>query len=187
MNQQYPPNPWKTKSKKEVYRNPWIVVEDHEAINPSGGESQYGVVKFQNLAVGVVALTEDAQTYLVGQHRYPLDSYSWEIPEGGCPIGTDPLKSAKRELVEETGITAKMYERIATLFLSNSVTDEKAIVYLATDLTMGESEPEPTENITVKKLPFKEAFNMVMAGEIQDAISVAAILKVKLLLEERTP
>lgn len=172
-------NPWQTLSEKRVYDNPWISLTEYQIINPGGGAGIYGKVHFKNLAIGIIVLDENFDTWLVGQYRYPLDQYSWEIPEGGGPLNEDPLRSAQRELLEETGITAKNWAEIQRLHLSNSVSDELAIIYLARDLSFGEPSPEETEQLIIRKLPFSEAFNMVMNGEITDSLSVAAIFKVK--------
>jgi ADP-ribose pyrophosphatase len=180
MSKQYK-NPWKTLSEKEIYQNPWIRLTEAQVINPGGGKGIYGKIHFRNLALGIVALDENHHTWLVGQYRYVPDQFSWEIPEGGGPIGTDPLNSAKRELLEETGISAASWTEIQRLHLSNSVSDELAIIYLARDLEFGEAHPEETEELSIWKLPFDEAYKMVLEGEITDSMSVAAILKVKAL------
>ena len=174
-------NPWQTLSEKKIYKNPWISVTEYQVINPGGGEGIYGKVHYKNLAIGILVLDNDYSTWLVGQHRYPLNQFSWEIPEGGGPLEEDPLRSAQRELLEETGISASSWVEIQRMHLSNSVSDELAIIYLARDLSFGESNPEETEQLTIKKIPFDEAYNMVMSGEITDSMSVAAILKVKVL------
>ena len=171
-------NPWKTLTSSKIYSNPWIDLYHNEVITPGGTEGIYGKVHYKNIAVGVIPLDEEGNTYLVGQYRYTIDKYSWEIPEGGCPEGQTPLEAIKRELKEETGLTAKTWEKIMTLYTSNSVCDEKALLYIARDLEMGEAEPEDTEELVVKKIPFSEAVDMVHRGEITDAMSVAAILKV---------
>lgn len=170
-------NPWTTLSTKTVYSNPWIDVEHHEVITPGGSKSIYGKVHYNNIAVGIIPLDEDNNTWIVGQHRYPNDIYSWEIPEGGSPIGTSRLQSAKRELKEETGIIAQDWQEILKLHTSNSVCDEEAYIYIARDLTFGESEPEDTEELVIKKLPFEELYQMTLRGEITDAMSVAGILR----------
>ena len=157
----------------------------HKVLNPSNNEGIYGVVHFKNLAIGVLPIDEEGNTWLVGQYRFPLNAYSWEIPEGGGSHDADPIISAKRELLEETGLLANDWSELLTMHLSNSVSDEKAIVFLAKSLTQGEAEPEETEDLTIKKIPFEEAFQMVINGEITDSISVAAILKYKLLLEKK--
>lgn len=177
-------NPWIIKAEKKIYENPWIILTEYDVINPGGGKGIYGKVHFRNLAVGILVLDEEQNTWLVGQYRFSTDMYSWEIPEGGCPEGTDPLQSAQRELREETGLAAENWQPILKMQLSNSVSDEMAIVYLATGLTQHDAEPEETEQLQVKKLPFEEACKMVEEGMITDSISVAAILKIKLLLAE---
>ena len=174
-------NPWQTLSEKKIYKNPWISVTEYQVINPGGGQGIYGKVHYKNLAIGILVLDNEYNTWLVGQHRYPLNQFSWEIPEGGGPLEEDPLKSAQRELLEETGISASSWVEIQRMHLSNSVSDELAIIYLARDLSFGESNPEETEQLTIKKIQFDEAYNMVMSGEITDSMTVAAILKVKVL------
>ncbi|MDR6940239.1 NUDIX hydrolase [Mucilaginibacter pocheonensis] len=177
-------NPWKITSEKTIYNNPWINVTEYQVINPSGNPGIYGKVHFKNLAIGVIPLDEELNTYLVGQYRFALDQYSWEMPEGGSPEGTDPLESAKRELLEETGLKADQWVEIQRMHLSNSVSDELCIIYLARDLTQFEAEPEDTEQLIVNKVPFAEVYRMVCSGEITDSVTVAAVLKVQLLLLE---
>ncbi|RZK74338.1 MAG: NUDIX hydrolase [Pedobacter sp.] len=174
-------NPWTTLQRKEVYDNNWINVNEHQVINPSGGKGIYGVVHFKNRAIGILPLDEDNNTWLVGQYRYPLNAYSWEIPEGGGQLGADPLIGAKQELLEETGLIAKEWIEIQRMHLSNSVSDEFAVIYIAKGLTMTEAAPEETEQLAIKKLPFEEAYQMVMNGTITDSMSIAAILKTKIL------
>ena len=169
--------PWKTVSSKIVYDNPWIKVREDKIINPSGGDGIYGVVSFKNIAIGIVPVDEQGFTYLVGQYRYPLDEYSWEIPEGGGPIGIDILDSARRELKEETGFTANKWTNICRIHTSNSVTSEEGFIFLAEELTPGENELEATEDIVVKKVKLKEAVEMVMDNRITDGLSIAGILK----------
>lgn len=175
-------NPWKITGSKNVYDNKWISVTEHQVINPSGNQGIYGVVHFKNVAVGVLPLDEEHNTWLVGQYRFPLNRYCWEIPEGGSPFDEDPVNGAARELEEETGLQANSFTKIVEMHLSNSVSDEYAVVYLAQGLTQHLPNPEDTEQLSVKKLPFEEAYQMVMRGEITDSMSVAAILKVKLML-----
>ena len=177
-------NPWKITKSKTAYDNPWIKVTHNEVLNPAGNEGIYGVVHFKNYAVGILPLDTHLNTYLVGQYRFALDSYSWEIPEGGCPESTDILATAKRELKEEVGLSANKWAPLMTMHLSNCVSNEIAHIFIAQDLTEGIAEPEETEDLVVKKIPFAEVYEMVMNGEITDAISVAAILKVKILLEK---
>ncbi len=171
-------NPWTTLSIKEVYDNPWVTVTHREVLTPTGTSGIYGQVHFKNLAVGIIPLDEDYNTWLVGQYRYTLEAYSWEIPEGGCPLGQeDGLASAKRELLEETGIQAKRWTPLLDIHTSNSVTDEAGIIYIAQELSFGEAEPEETEDLAIRKLSLEEAFEMVMKGEITDSLSVAGLLK----------
>ena len=170
-------NPWKTISGKLVYDNPWINLTEYEVITPAGTPGIYGKVHFKNIAIGVIVIDENGDTYLVGQYRFPLNEYSWEIPEGGCPEGTDYLVTAKRELKEETGFEAKTWTEILRMHVSNSVSDEYAVVYVAQDLRAGEAEPEDTEKLAIEKMPFAQALQWVMEGKITDSISVAAILK----------
>ncbi len=170
-------NPWITRNSKTVFDNPWITLSEHDVTNPGGGKSLYGKVHFKNYALGIVALDEDMNTWLVGQWRYPLNEYSWEIPMGGGPLEVDRLTSAKRELKEETGISAKEWRVITKIHLTNCVSDEVGYGYLAQDLSFGEPEFEETEDLEIRKLPFKEALDMTLAGEITDSLSVATILK----------
>ena len=176
-------NPWETKSRKEIYENRWIHVVENQVINPAGGEGIYGVVHYKNIAVAVIPLDEHGNTYLVGQYRYPLDSYEWEIPMGGGNKKNNPLDSAKRELLEETGIKANHWENILETQVSNSVSDEISVTFLARGLDYQEAIPEETEDLQIKKLPLKEAVKLVIAGEIKDAISVASLLKLNYLIE----
>ena len=167
-------NPWETVSTRVVYDNPWIRVREDKVVRPDGLPGIYGVVHFKNVAVGVLAV-EDGMLYLVGQYRYPLERYSWEIPEGGCPEGCDPLEAARRELAEETGLSARRWTKMGEAHLSNSVSDELAVWFLAEGLEQGEQRPEGTERLQVRRVSLKEALWMVGAGEITDALSVMAI------------
>lgn len=178
-------NPWQTVAVKPVYDNNWINVTEYDVINPSGGKGIYGKVHFKNRAIGILPLDEALNTWLVGQYRFTLSAYSWEIPEGGGMLGTDALEAAKRELREETGLVAQEWTKLLDFHLSNSVSDEYGHIYLARQLTQHAPQPEETEQLQVKKLPFEEAYAMVQNGIITDSMSVAAILKVKLMLVER--
>ena len=172
-------NPWRTVTRRVVYRNAWITVEEDEVIRPDGRPGIYGVVRFPGCATGVVALDEADRLVLVGQFRYALGRYSWEIPEGSADLD-DPLRGAQRELLEETGLTADHWETLLRADLSNSVTDETVHVYLARGLTAGEARPEGTERLQVRWVAFDEALAMVDDGRITDAISVMAIQAVAL-------
>jgi len=177
-------NPWTTISKKEVYDNPWIKVEEHQVITPNQKKGIYGKVIFKNLAIGILPLDENVYTWLVGQYRYTVDEYAWEIPMGGGPADQTALESAKRELKEETGLKANEWTELLKIHTSNSVTDEVGYVYLAKDLTQGEPEFDDTEDLKIWHLPFQEAYQMVLDGQITDAISMVAILKTAVLLEK---
>ena len=171
-------SPWKSLKSEIKYNNLWIEVAEHQVINPGGGQGIYGKVHFKNIAVGVIPIDEDNNTWIVGQHRFTLNEFSWEIPEGGAPIGEELIDCAKRELKEETGLVADSYELILKMHTSNSATDEVAYVFLAKGLTQGESNLEETESdLQVKKMSFEKAYQMVMSGEITDSMSVAGILK----------
>jgi len=179
-------NPWTTLSSATHYDNPWITVTEHQVLNPAQSPGIYGTVHFKNIAIGIVPIDANGFTWLVGQYRYPLKAYSWEIPEGGGKLHEPPLQSAKRELKEETGLEAARWEQILEMHLSNSVTDERAVVFLATELKEGLSSPEETEVLSLRKVSIADALDMVERGEITDAVSVAAILKTNLLLRNRS-
>src|SRR3954451_23971648 len=150
-------NPWKIIVQKDIYDNPWINVTEFDVINPSGGKGIYGKVHFKNIAIGIIPLDDDLNTYLVGQFRFAIDQYSWEIPEGGGPLIIDVLESAKRELKEETGLVAEEWVKLSDIYLSNSVSDERGVLYMARKLKQEEAMPEETEQLVVKKIPFEEA------------------------------
>ncbi len=172
-------NRWQTLSSIEKYDNQWINVTEYQVINPAGGRGIYGKVHFKNIAIGIVPIDEFGNTWLVGQWRYVLNEWSWEIPEGGGPLTIDPLLSAQRELQEETGLTARRWSMIQRVHLSNSVSDEEGLLYLAEDLTTGLHALEDTEaDLKVWKLPLWEAISMVEAGKITDSLSVIGLLKV---------
>jgi len=181
--QSFMKNPWKTLRAKIVYDNPWMQVTHREVINPSGNAGIYGVVHFKNVAIAIVPLDEKNNTWLVGQYRYTLEQFSWEVPEGGGNPGEPVLLAAQRELEEETGITAKSWIEIGALHPSNSITDERGVVFVAKDLTIGTPNPDDTELLEVRKIPLDEAVEMVLRGEITDALAVSAILKVKMLID----
>jgi 8-oxo-dGTP pyrophosphatase MutT (NUDIX family) len=177
-------NPWVINGEKQAYNNPWISVTEYDVLNPSGNKGIYGKVHFKNKAIGIIPLDNEGNTYLVGQYRFPLNQYSWEIPEGGGPLQHDMLSAAQRELKEETGLVAEEWTPLLDLHLSNSVTDEHGRIYLARKLSQEAPAPEETEALTIRKLPFSEAYEMVEKGIITDSLAVTAILKVKILFLE---
>lgn len=176
--------PWKTLKVEERYATPWISVSHHDVIDPSGAPGIYGVVHFRNLAVGIVPLDDEGNTWIVGQYRYPIKEYSWEIPEGGGKRNVPAIESAQRELREETGIEATNWTEILRMHLSNSASDEEAIIYLARGLSFHAPEPDQNEELRIRKLPFTALYEMVMRSEVRDSLTVAAVLKVQLMLND---
>ena len=175
-------NPWTRLSRRKVYENPWIEVYHDDVLRPDGRPGVYGVVHYRNYAVGVVALDEQERVLLVGQYRYSLGRYSWEIPEGGAVIGEEePLDCARRELAEETGYAAREWRELLRSHLSNSVCDELGICFLATGLTPGVARPDGTELLQVRWVPFDEAYWMTVTGEITDSLTMLGLQRVALL------
>jgi len=173
-------NPWQTHSTRVIYENPWIRVEESQVTNPSGGPGIYGVVHFAHRAVGVIPIDEEDHTWLVGQYRYATNRYEWEIPEGGCEPGEELRVCAMRELREEAGVVAgKLDLLIDSMQTSNSVCNETAWVFVATDLSFCERELDDTESIAVRRLPLEEAFAMVERGELRDSMTVAGLMRLK--------
>jgi 8-oxo-dGTP pyrophosphatase MutT (NUDIX family) len=170
--------PWGVTSAKVVYDNPWINVTEHQAVAPTGHPALYGKVSFKNQAIGVVPLHADGTVTLVGQARFPRGNYSWEIPEGGAPMGEDPLDGAKRELAEEVGLVAADWRPILTMELSNSISDEVAHGFLALDLSSTKAEPDETEDLAVARVPFAQALDAAVAGRMPDSLTVALLLRV---------
>lgn len=169
-------NPWKTLGSREIYRNPWLSLREDRVIRPDGVEGIYGVIDTR-IATGVCALTPDRELYLVGQYRYPTQCYSWEIVEGGSDPGEHYLDAMKRELREEAGLVAARWTPLGhEIHLSNCISSEIGYIYLAEELTEVEAEPEGTEVLEIRKLPFEECVAMIDRGEIVDAVSVLGIL-----------
>jgi 8-oxo-dGTP pyrophosphatase MutT (NUDIX family) len=173
--------PWIRRSRRVAYQNPWVTIWHDEVTRPDGSPGIYGVVHFANLAAGVLVVDADDRVLLVGQHRYALDQYSWEVPEGGVPAGETALEGARRELLEETGVTAADWRELARIHLSNSVSDELAVLYLATGLTQGVATPDPTEALEVRWLPFDDVLAMTLDGRIMDAMTVVAVERLALI------
>lgn len=170
-------NPWQTLSSSRICENKWFSVLEHRVIRPDGQPGVYNVVSAGRLATGILPIWPDGSITLVGQYRYPLKEYSWEIPEGGGSFDIDPLDTAKQELKEETGIVAKTWEYLGRIHTSNCFMDEVCHLYLAQDLTQGIANPDPVEVIQTKKVPLKDAVAMALNGDITDAISVAGIFR----------
>jgi len=174
--------PWQQLSCWQVYENPWLRLEHHEVKTPANTDGIYGKICFKNIAVGVVPIDDEGYTYLVRQYRYPLEEFSWEIPEGGCPLTSAPIAAARRELLEETGLSAARWFKLQDLHTSNSVTDECAVVFIAAGLSQGQQALEVTEDILVERVLLTDAVAMALDGRITDGISVAALLKIYVLL-----
>jgi 8-oxo-dGDP phosphatase len=170
-------NPWQTLSRRTVYANPWISVREDEVIRPDGADGIYGVVEFHNLALGVVPVFPDGDTVLVGQFRYALDTYLWEIPSGGGDRRRDPVEELHRELREETGLTASRWTPLGAVHTSTSATDEFGLLYLAEDLVEGEPTPEGTEKLAQWRLPLDEALAMALDGRLTDAVTVMGVCR----------
>lgn len=170
-------NPWKTLNSRAIYENAWIKVREDSVLRPDGQPGIYGVVSPKNRAIGVVPLHDDGTVTLVGQFRYTLNQYSWEIPEGGCPFDEEPQQAARRELQEETGLLATQLVPLGgELHLTNSISDERGYLFLATGLTQGEDNPEATEQLLLRRVPLHEALQMALNGEINDALTVLGLL-----------
>jgi 8-oxo-dGTP pyrophosphatase MutT (NUDIX family) len=170
-------NPWRVRSTRTAYENPWLAIEENDVVHPDGSDGFYGVVRIRKLAVGVLPIDDDGFVHLVGQWRFPLGRYSWEMPEGGAEPGEDPEICARRELAEESGLRAGRLEQILRMDVSNSVTDEQAVIFLATELEHGPAAPEPSERLKLLRAQFDEALARAADGRISDALTVAALLR----------
>jgi len=176
-------NPWTVLDRRIAYDNPWIQVIEHDVLNPAGKPGLYGVVHVKSLAVGVLPLDEDGSTYLVGQFRFPGEYFSWELPEGGGAMEEPGEVSGARELREETGLVARNWHQFLRMDLSNAISDEMAVGLFAWDLEQHPAEPEDEERITVRRVPFGAALEMVMSGEIIDSFAQTMLFKARLLAD----
>lgn len=180
--------PWTTLSSDLHYENPWIRVVEHQVVTPSGTRGLYGTVHFRKAGAGVVPIDANGRTWLVGQHRYPLKRFSWEIPVGGVDADETPCRAAARELSEEAGLRADHWLALFSCDFSTGITDEHGYAFLAWGLHECADHREETEAITVRRLPFADALAMIDAGEIRDLLSIASLQRVRLLaLEQRLP
>lgn len=176
--------PWIDHGGTVVFDNPWIRLSRHPATAPTGAAARYGKVHFKNVAIAVLPLHEDGTVTVVGQHRFPLGDYQWEIPEGGGPHEEDPLDAAKRELREETGLEAAEWREVLRMQLSNSVTDERGVGFIATGLTQVGDEPDETEVLAIERPPFREVLDAALAGHIVDVMSIAMLLRAYQMAKE---
>lgn len=169
--------PWAVQTARTAFENPWLIVREYQTIAPTGNPASYGVVSFKNYAIAILPLHDNGDVTLIGQHRMPLADYSWELPEGGGPIGVDPLESAKRELREEAGLVAADWRQVLRFQLSNSVSDERGFGFIATGLGAADTEPDDTEALQIARAPFRQALDLAVAGEMTDAMTVAMLLR----------
>ncbi len=170
-------NPWIVKGMTRAFENDWFRIDEHDVIRPDGAKGYYGVIRVRRLAVGVLPIDAEGCVHLVGQWRFPLARYSWEMPEGGAEPGEDARSCAQRELAEETGLRAREWLQVLEMDLSNSLTDEQAVIFIATDLTAGEADPDPTEVLKRRKAHFLDVLGRVASGHIRDSLTVAAVLR----------
>jgi 8-oxo-dGTP pyrophosphatase MutT (NUDIX family) len=169
---------WTQHTCETVFQNPWLRVESSQVTAPTGHPAQYGVVRFMNRAIAVFPLHDDGTVPLVGQQRFAIDAYSWEIPEGGGPLDEDPEDAARRELREEAGLVSSDMRKILEFDMSNSVTDEVAVCFLALGLTPAETEPDETERFEYVRVPFSHLLKAVINGQVRDGLTVACTLRV---------
>ncbi len=168
--------PWRILSRDVGYENPWIRIDHQDVVHPDGSDGIYGVVHFKNVAVGVLPVFEDGTVPLVGQHRFPLREYSWELPEGGGPIDEEPIEAGRRELAEETGYVAANWLKLIDFDVSNSVTDERSVCYLAWGITEGAAGPEPSEQLAHQRIAFRELVARCLDGRIRDSLTIVMAL-----------
>jgi len=171
------PSPWRNDSEETLFENPWLRLTRHDATAPTGLAADYVVMRPKNVATGVLPIHDDGTVTLVGQQRFALANYSWEMPEGGAPMGEDPFDGVRRELAEEAGLAAEHWRPALTMELSNSVTDEIAMTWLAWGLSPVPVAPDPTEVIAVVRVPFVDLLDEIGRGTVRDAMTVATAYK----------
>jgi 8-oxo-dGTP pyrophosphatase MutT (NUDIX family) len=170
-------NPWQVKGVTHAFENDWFRIDEHDVIRPDGAKGYYGVIRIRRLAVGVLPIETDGRVHLVGQWRFPLGRYSWEMPEGGAEPGETARECAERELAEETGLRAGAWTQVLEMDLSNSLTDERAVMFIATGLTQGQAQPDETEVLKHRTAHFIDVLGRVADGQIRDAMTVATVLR----------
>ncbi len=171
-------NPWKTLGSKIIVKNPWFKLRQDRVIRPDGQKGEYNTILAPN-AVGVIPCFTDGTVLLVGQYRYSISRYSWEIPEGGGHGDEKPVQTARRELREETGYRAGKIRSLGIFHTSNCFTDETAYLFYATDLKPGDAQQDGTEDIVTKRVPFERAYQMAVEGKITDSITIVALFRLK--------
>jgi 8-oxo-dGTP pyrophosphatase MutT (NUDIX family) len=172
--------PWIRRSRRVAYDNPWVRIWHDDVDRPDGSPGIYGVVHFANLAVGAVVFDDEDRIVLVGQHRYTLDAWSWELPEGGVPEGESALDGARREVREETGVEADDWREIVRFHLSNSISDEAGVLFAARATSHGVASPEPSEELAIRWVAFDEALAMTADGRITDAMTIMGLQRIAL-------
>ena len=176
--------PWGVKGVEVRFETAWMRIDDYDAIRPDGAETRYGVVHFKNLALGVLPLFENGDVILVGQHRFPSDRYSWELPEGGGDPSVSPRAEAARELEEETGFKASTWIEMLDMDMSNSITDERAVGFIATNLEPGETNPDPSEVLETRRIAFRDLLNECHGGQITDSLTLVIVFKAYYMARE---
>ncbi len=171
------PPPWRSAGERVIFENPWMRLTRHPAVAPTGLEADYVVMRPRNLSVGVLPVHDDGTVTLVGQQRFALMNWSWEMPEGGAPFDEDPIEGARRELAEEAGLEARRWREALKAEMTNSITDERAMAWIAWDLSPAPSEPDPTEVIRVARVPFGDLLREIARGSIRDMFTVATTLR----------
>lgn len=169
---------WKITDRKEVYASPWISVHHNDVIAPTGAETIYGSIHFKNMAIGILPIDETGHTWIVGQARFCFDAFTWELPQGGGARDVPAIETARRELSEECNLAAEhfipLYEGVQ---VSNCVSDELAHAFIAYGLSERPGQLDDTEELTVRRLPISEVFDMIDRGEIKDMFTITMMAR----------